>query len=182
MDSNETGATIIPFPARAVERRVPSIEAVQAMTPSRSLMEAMVDEVGLDRRDVAGGLGREFTYLARAIAVGGGSNDATSRLRHLVDVQVLHAMELCEAFRQLASRVMEMEIAAARCDRISGQAQRSLRLARAEYRNRAVAAGAAAEAALGAVEALTDHVREAAGLAATSKPEPEQLQLFAAAG
>ena len=182
MDGNEAGATIIPFPKPRAERVVPSIEAVLAMAPSRSLMEALVDDAGLDRHDVARGFGREFAYLARAIEVGGGSDDATFRLRHLVDAHVLHAMELCEAFRGSTSRLMEREIATAHSERISGQAQRSLRLARAEFRNRAVAAGAAAEAALGAVEALAGHVRQAAGLAATGEPEPKQLQLFASAG
>jgi hypothetical protein len=181
MDGDEVGATIIQFPMLRTERRVPSIEAVQAMAPSRSLMEALVDDVGLDRRDVARGFGREFAYLARAIEVGGGSDDATFRLRHLVDAQVLHAMELCEVFCESASLLMELEIAAARSERISGTAQRSLRLARMEFRNRAVAAGAAAEAALGAVEALAGHVRQAAGLASTCEPKSEQLQLFAAA-
>jgi hypothetical protein len=182
MDGGEIGATIIQFPVRRFERRVPSIEAVQAMAPSRSLMEALVDDVGLDRRDVAGGIGREFAYLARAIEVGGGSDDATFRLRHLADAQVLHAMELCEAFRTSADRLMALEISAARSARISGKAQRSLRLARVEFRNRAVAAGAAAEAALGAVEALAGHVRQAAGVAAVRAREPEQLHLFATAG
>ncbi len=182
MHGDEVGATIIPFPRVRIERRAPSIEAVLAMAPCRSLMEALVDDVGLDRRDVAGGIGCEFAYLARAIEVGGGPDDATFRLRHLVDAQVSQAMELCEAFRGSASRLMELEIAVARSERISGKAQRSLRLARAEFRNRAVVAGAAAEAALGAVEALASHVRQAAGLASTCEPEPEQLQLFATAG
>jgi hypothetical protein len=182
MDGDEGGAAIIPFPRVRIERRAPSIEAVLAMAPSRSLMEALVDDVGLDRRDVAGGIGREFAYLARAIEVGGGSDDATFRLRHLADAQVLHAMELCEAFCESASLLMELEIAAARSERISGTAQRSLWLARVEFRNRAVAAGAAAEAAFGAVEALASHVRQAAGLASTCEPKSEQLQLFATAG
>jgi hypothetical protein len=182
MDGDEVGATIIPFPRIRIQRRVPSIEAVLAMAPSRSLMEALVDDVGLDRRDVAGGIGREFAYLARAIEVDGGSDDATFRLRHLVDAQVLHAMELCEAFRESANLLMELEIAAARSERITGKTQQSLRLARVEFRNRAVAAGAAAEAALGAVEALAGHVRQTAGLASIRAREPEQLQLFATAG
>jgi hypothetical protein len=160
------------LPRIRIDRREPSIEAVLAMAPSRSLMEALVDDVGLDRRDVAGGIGREFAYLARAIEVGGGSDDATFRLRHLADAQVLHAMELCEAFRTSADRLMALEISAARSARISGKTQRSLRLARVEFRNRAVAAGAAAEAALG----------QAAGVAAVRAREPEQLQLFATAG
>ena len=63
MCGDEVGATIIPFPRIRIQQRVPSIEAVLAMAPSRSLMEALVDDVGLDRRDVAGGIGREFAYL-----------------------------------------------------------------------------------------------------------------------
>lgn len=179
MDGNEAGATIIPFPKPRAERRVPSIEAVLAMAPSRALVETLVDDAGLDRRDLARAFGREFTYLARAIELGGGSDDATFRLRHLVDAQVLHAMELCETFRETAGRLMELELSAARSERISAGTQRSLRQARVEFRNRAVAAGAAADAALGAVEALVGHVRQAAGLGAICEPEPEQLQLFA---
>ena len=125
MDGDGFRATIIQFPGVRIDRPMPSIEAVLAIAPTRSLIEALIDEVGLDRRDMARGFGRQFAYLARAIEVGGGPDDATFRLRHLVDVQVLHAMELCEAFRASADLLMELEIATARSERISGKAQRT---------------------------------------------------------
>ena len=59
----------------------------------------------------------------------------------------------------------------------------ALQRARADWRGRAIAARAAADATQGAVRALVAYIRD--GLAApqaAAAAEPEQLPLFAAAG
>jgi len=57
-----------------------------------------------------------------------------------------------------------------------------LRRALREFRNRAIAARVAADAAIDTTEALARYVRSVAGLPASTEAEPEQLQLFAAVG
>jgi hypothetical protein len=175
------GAAIIQFPGARRERGEPSIEAVMALAPSRSLVKSLMAEVGLVERDVTRGIEREFTYLAEAMGIGGGSDDATFRLRSLVDAQVFHAMELCEAFQAAADRLMRLEVVVARSAQTSSTVLRGLAAARGEFSNRAIAARTAADAALGAVEALVGHVRQAAGLSSIGGRGSEQLQLFAMA-
>ena len=175
-------AVIIQFPVAKVERIEPSIVTVIAMAPSRSLVKDLAEEAGLSQCDVSQGIAREFAYLARAIELGGGSDDATFRLCDLVDAQVRHAMELCEAFQGAADRLTRQEVLAARSAQAKSAVPRGLQAARKEFSNRAIAARAAADAALGAVEALVGHVRQAAGIASPAEQEPEQLLLFAATG
>jgi hypothetical protein len=174
------GAEILRLP---VERRGrPSIEAVSALAPPRSLIDSLMAEAGLEKRDVARGFGQELAYLARAVEIGGGSDDATLRLRHLVDTHVLHAMELCQAFQASADHLIAFEVKTARADLLNGSVQKALRRARREFRDRAIAARVAADAALGAAEALAGHVRNTAGLSAADEEGPQQLHLFAAVG
>lgn len=176
------GATIVRFPVVKRAPRVPSIEAVIALTPARSLVKGLLEREDLPERDLAPGISRAFGYLARVIKIGGGSDDATFRLRDLVDAQVRHALELCEAFQGAADRLTRLEVKAAQGGQATGATLHGLQAARREFSNRAIAARAAADAALGAVEALVGHVRLAAGLAVPVEFEPEQLLLFAAAG
>jgi hypothetical protein len=182
MSEASQGATIFQFPVAKRKRREVSIEVVMALAPSHSLAKGLMEEAGLSERDVSQGIEREFTYLARAIEIRGGSDDATFRLRDLVDAQVRHAIELCEAFQGAADRLARLEIAAAGNAQATGAVLRGLQAARLEFSNRAIAARAAADAALGAVEALVGHVRQAAGLGTVAEYEPEQLLLFAAVG
>lgn len=178
--SDERGATILRFPV--VRRRTPRIEAVTALAPPRSLVDSLLGEAGLEVHDVAGGFAREFDYLIRAIRIGSGSDDAVIRLRHLLDTQLLHAMELCQAFQTAADRLVKLEVRMGRADMLGGPGQAALRKARRTFRDRAVAARVATDAAIGTADALATYVRHAAGSAADAEAGPEQLQLFAAAG
>jgi hypothetical protein len=71
---------------------------------------------------------------------------------------------------------------AARAEKLGGLAVLELQQAQREFRACAIAAWVAADAALGAAQALAGHVRRVAGLGAVVAEEPQQLQLFAAAG
>jgi len=178
--SDDSGGKILRFPV--VRRVAPSIEAVTALAPPRSLVDSLLAEAGFEAHDVTRGFAREFDYLVRAIRIGSGSDDAVVRLRHLLDTHLLHAMELCRAFQAAADRLVRLEVRVARADMLAGPAQTALRRARREFRNRAIAARVAADAAIGTAEALARYVRSVAGLPASTEAGPEQLQLFAAVG
>lgn len=178
--SDDGGAAILRFPV--VRRKTPSIEAVTALAPPRSMVDSLLAEAGFEAHDVARGFAREFDYLVRAVQIGAGPDDATIRLRHLLDTHLLHAMDLCQAFQSACDRLVKLEVRIARADMLGGRAQAALRRARREFRDRAIAARVATDAATGAAEALAAHVRSVAGLAASADGGPEQLQLFAAAG
>lgn len=174
------GAAILRFPV--VRREPPTIEAMTALAPPRSLIASLVADAGFEARDALRGFDREFDYLVRAIEMGSGPDDAIIRLRHLMDTHLVHAMELCQAFQVAANCLVEIEVQVARAEKLGGSGQMMLPRARREFRDRAIAARVAADAALGAAQALAGHVRRAAGLAVTAAEEPQQLQLFAAAG
>jgi hypothetical protein len=178
--SDGSGATILRFPT--ARRETPKIEAVTALAPPRSLVDSLLAEAGFETRDAARGFAREFDYLARAIQLGAGSDDATIRLRHLLDAHLCHAMELCQEFQAAGDRLVTLEIRLARADMLDGPAQAALQQARREFRDRAIAARVATDAAVGAARALAGHVRGVAGVAESAEGDPAQLQLFAAVG
>ena len=91
--------------------------------------------------------------------------------------------EFCLHYQEIADQLVALEIKAAHAERVAGEMRLALRRARAEWRGCAIAARTAADAAQGAVLALTNYIRD--GLAAPqSLPimEPEPLPLFALAG
>ena len=178
--TEDSGATILQFPV--VRREPPTIEAMTALAPPRSLVASLVADAGFEARDALRGFDREFDYLVRAIEMGSGPDDAIIRLRHLMDTHLVHAMELCQAFQAAGDRLVKIEVQVAQSEKLGGSGQMMLPRARREFRDRAIAARVAADAALGAAQALAGHVRRAAGLAVAAAEEPQQLQLFAAAG
>ena len=178
--SDGSGATILQFPV--MRREPPSIEAVTALAPPRSLAESLAVEAGFEAHNAMRGFDREFEYLVRAIEIGSGSDDAIMRMRHLVDTHVAHAMDLCLAFQTAADQLVRLEVQVAGAEKLGGPGAWALQQARLEFRDRAIAARVAADAALGASQALTGHVRRVAGLAELAVEEPQQLQLFAAVG
>ena len=120
----------------------------------------------MQARDVAGGFGREFDYLARAFSLDAGSDMRSS------------ACVICWT----RIRLVKLELRMAGAEKLGGPARTALRWARCEFRDRAVAARVAADAALGAAQALAGHVGSVAGVTEAAGSLPEQLQLFAAVG
>ena len=179
-ESDSRSAMILRFPA--VRREPPSIEAVTALAPSHSLVDSLLAEVGFEARDTASGFGREFRYLLRAIEIGSGPDDAVIRLRQMLDNHLVHAMELCRAFQATGDRLVGLEVQMGRAAKLGGAGQSALRKARREFRDMAIAARVAADAALGASQALADHVGRLAGEMGIADGVSAQLQLVAAAG
>jgi hypothetical protein len=175
------GGVILPFSTQRPQRA--SIELVTRLAPSRSLVDSLMAEAGLATWDAAAGMAVEFTYQARAMEAGYDRDTVIIKLRALVDAQIAHAAEICLNYQESADRLIGLEIKAARAERLSGQMKRVVQRARADWRGRAIAARAAADAAQGAVRALVTYIRD--GLDApqpAAAGEPEQLPLFAAAG
>jgi hypothetical protein len=176
-----SSGVILPFPMPRSQRA--SIELVTRLAPSRSLVESLMAEAGLATWDAAAGMAAELTHQAKAMEAGYERDTVIIKLRALVDAQIAHAAEICLSYQEIADRLIRLEIKAARTERLSGKMQLAVQRARAEWRGRAIAARAAADAAQGAVRALVAYIR--GGLAApqaAAAEEPEQLPLFAAAG
>jgi hypothetical protein len=172
-------SNVVQFPA--VRRELPSIELVARLAPPRSLVDTLIAERGGAPHDAHAGLAREFAYQVRALEAGLGRDQATVRLRGLVDAHVAHAAEICRAYQEAADRLVHKEVDAAQAIRVSPQARTALEAARAELRGRAIAARVAADGALGAAAALAVYVREGLGGLPMSEADPRQLLLFTAA-
>ena len=172
-------SNVVQFPA--VRRGSPSIELVARLAPPRSLVDTLIAERGGAPHDAHAGLAREFAYQVRALEAGLGRDQATVRLRGLVDAHVAHAAEICRAYQEAADRLVHKEVDAAQAIRVSPQARTALEAARAELRGRAIAARVAADGALGAAAALAVYVREGLGGLPMSEADPRQLLLFTAA-
>jgi len=172
-------SNVVQFPA--VRRELQSIELVARLAPPRSLVDTLIAERGGAPHDAHAGLAREFAYQVRALEAGLGRDQATVRLRGLVDAHVAHAAEICRAYQEAADRLVHKEVDAAQAIRVSPQARTALEAARAELRGRAIAARVAADGALGAAAALAVYVREGLGGLPMSEADPRQLLLFNAA-
>jgi hypothetical protein len=147
-----------------------------------SLVESPAAEAGFEAPNAMRGFDREFDYLVRAMEIGNGSGNSIMRLRHPLDTHVGHSMELCQAFQAAGDHLVALDVQMVRAEKLGGSGVRALQLARREFRDSAIAALVAANAALSAAQALAGHVRRVAGLAETAAEEPQQLQLFAAVG
>ncbi len=176
-----SSGVILPFPMPRLQRA--SIELVTRLAPSRSLVDSLMAEVGLATWDAAAGMAAELMHQARAMEAGYDRDTVIIKLRALVDAPIAHAAEICLSYQEVADRLVGLEIKAARAESLSGEMKMAVQRARGDWRGRAIAARAAADAAQGAVWALATYIRE--GLAAPQAAvaaEPEQLPLFAAAG
>jgi len=172
-------SNVLQFPA--VRREAPNVELVVRLAPPRSLVDTLIAERSGAHHDAHAGYAREFAYQARALEAGVGRDEATMRLRALVDAHVAHAAELCHGYHAAAERLVRQKVGAARALRLSPQARRDLDAARAELRGRAIAARVAADGALGAATALASYVRDGLGDLPTYDEEPRQMVLFTAA-
>jgi hypothetical protein len=149
------------------------------LAPSRSLVATLTAERGEPPHDAWAGFAREFAFQARTLEMGHGQDVAIMRLRALVDAHIAHAVELCRVYHETADRMVSLEVRAARAERVTSSTMVALRAARAETRDHAIAARAAADAALGAAAALATYIREGLGALPVSDDEPRQLLLFA---
>lgn len=172
---------VLRFPTQRPERA--GIELVTRLAPSHSLVGSLMEDAGMAGWDAAAGMAAELTQQARALEACYDCETVVIKLRALVDAQVAHAAEICLQYQEIADRLVALEVKAAQAERMTGEARLALQRTRLEWRGSAIAARKAADAAQGAVLALTRYIRN--GLAAqksSSIAEPEQLPLFALAG
>jgi hypothetical protein len=172
-------SNVLTFPGATRAR--PGVELIMELAPSRSLVDTLTAERGDPPHDAWAGLAREFAFQARTLEIGHGRDAATVRLRELVDAHVVHAVDLCRAWREAADRMVSLEVCAAQAERVAPPALMALQAARAEMHGHAIAARAAADGALGAAAALAAYIREGLGASPVSDAEPRQLLLFSTA-
>ena len=151
------------------------------LAPSRSLVDTLTAERGDQPHDAWVGFAREFAFQARTLEIGHGQDVAIMRLRGLVDAHIAHAVDLCGAYRDVADRMVSLEVRTAQMERVTSPALIALWGVRAEMRGHAIAARAAADGALGAAAALATYIREGLGALPVSDTEPRQLLLFTTA-
>ena len=123
----------------------------------------------------------EFAFQARTLEIGHGRDVAIMRLRGLVDAHIAHAVDLCRAYRDVADRMVSLEVRTAQMERATSPMLVARRAARAEMRAHAITTRAAADGALGAAAALVTYIREGLGALPVSDAEPRQLLLFTTA-
>jgi hypothetical protein len=176
---HETGAdqtTVVRFPVEKRER--PSVERLIRSAPSRSLVDTLIAERGHRPHDVQADFARAFANLAHALEVGSGRDEAVVRLRLLVDAHLAQAIDTCRAYQVAADRMVALEVQAAKAERVPLALRLASDAAQLEFRDRAIVARAAADAALGAVSALATYVREELAPSPVSAVEPRQFVLF----
>ena len=171
------GSNVLRFPAR--RRECANLEVLDALAPSRSLVGTLIAERGEAPHDVQAAFTREFAYQAGALERGWGRDEAIIRLRLLVDAHVAHAIDICRAFQAAGDQLIDLEVRVAREERVPGRSRLALDTARAAFRNQAIAARAAADAAYGAAAALAIYIRQGLGDAQpVSASDSRQLVLF----
>ena len=172
-------SNVLAFPGETPAR--PSVELIMELAPSRSLVDTLTAERGDPPHDAWAGFAREFAFQARTLEIGQGRDVAIVRLRGLIDAHITHAVDLCRAYQKTADHMVLLEVRTARMERVASPMLVALRAARADVRNHAIAARAAADGALGAAAALATYIREGLGALPVSDEEPRQLLLFATA-
>jgi len=141
---------VVAFPGGQLER--PSIELLARLAPSRSLVDTLIAERGLECHDARAGMAREMTYQ--------------------------DAARICRAYQDAADRLLCREVEVAQAGRVTAPVRVRLAAARNEVHGRAIAARIVADAAQGAAAALATYIREGCGGPAVSHAEPRQLLLF----
>jgi len=173
-DADQT--KVVRFPL--VRRERPSVELLIRIAPSRSLVDTFIAERGEEPHDVQAEFARAFGSLARTLGSGCGRDEAVVRLRQLVDAHLGHAIDVCRTYQGAADRMVGLEVQAAKADRIPLALRLAMDAAQVEFRDRAIVARAAADAAMGAASALATYIREELGALPVSAAEPRQLVLF----
>jgi hypothetical protein len=160
------------------KRERPSVERLIRSAPSRSLVDTLIAERGQQPLEVQSDFARSFTNLAHALEAGSGRDEAVVRLRLLVDAHLAQAIDACRAHQAAGDRMVALEVQAARLERVPLPLRLALDAAQLEFRDRAIVARAAADAALGAAAALAGYVRQELSPSLVSAVEPRQLMLF----
>jgi hypothetical protein len=112
-DPSRAGA----FPGGQLKR--PSIELLARLAPSRSLVDTLMAERGLEFHDARAGMAREMTYQARALEAGYRRDETIMRLRGLVDTLIAYAARICRAYQDAADRLLCCEVEVTQAERVT---------------------------------------------------------------
>jgi hypothetical protein len=121
-------SNVLAFPGKTRAR--PSVELITELAPSRSLVDTLIAERGDQPHDAWAGFAREFAFQARTLEIGHGRDVAIMRLRGLVDAHIAHAVDLCRAYRDVADRMVSLEVRTAQMERVTSPMLVALRAAR----------------------------------------------------
>jgi hypothetical protein len=170
-DSNN----IVPFPQ---ERRIaPTVEMVREMVPAPALVASILEERALSLPDMRSAFRSQSVQQASLLEGWLGREGTVLQLRALLEAQLAQAAEACRRYLEAADAMVRLEVRAEAMSRktpwLAGTLHSEIARARTAFRDQAIAARGAADAALGLAEALADYVRSEPGMPIDS----EQLVL-----
>jgi hypothetical protein len=170
-DSNN----VVSFPP---ERRLaPTVEMVREMAPTPALVASILEERALSLPDVRSAFRSQTAQQASLLEGWLGREGTVLQLRALLDAQLAQAAEACRRYLEAADAMVRLEVRAEAIGRkrpwLAGTLHNEIAGARTAFRDQAIAARGAADAALGVAEALADYVRSEPGMPVDS----EQLVL-----
>jgi hypothetical protein len=158
-------SNVLRFPAE--RRAAPSIETVQNMAPPRAFVASILDERGLPLTDIHGEFARQTARQAMLLDARLGRDGTVLQLRAALDGHIAQAVRSCAQCQEAADRMIALEVRAEALRRktpwMRGALSGDVSRARAEYRDQALAARGAADAALGFAEALAVYIRSGPG-------------------
>ena len=159
-------ANILHFPPERI--RQPTIEMVQQAAPGRALVASILEERGLPATDIQQRFVRDTARQLALLEPMLGRDGAIMQLRAVLDAHLKQAGQACLDYREVADRMIGLEIRAEALNVqkpwLRGTLAGDVYWARAEFRTRALAARAAADAALGVAEGLASYIRSARGM------------------
>lgn len=157
---------VVRFPQ---ERRiVPSIETVQDMAPPPALVASILEERALSLVDLRGSFRSQAAQQAKLLEGWLGREGTVLQLRAWLDAQLARAAEACRGYLEAADAMVRLEVRAeavrSKSPWLAGTLHHDLARARSAFRDQAIAARGAADAALGVAEALAAYVRSEPGM------------------
>ena len=163
-------ANVLQFPPGRMKQ--PTVEMVQQAAPGRALVASILEERGLPATDLQQGFVRDTARQLALLEPMLGRDGAIMQLRAVLNAHLKQAGQACSDYREAADQMIALEVRAEALHRqkpwLRGTLAGEVYRARAEFRNRALAARAAADAALGVAEGLACYIRSAPGMPAES--------------
>ena len=146
----------------------PTIETVEQAAPGRALIASILEERGLAGEDIQQEFARQTAQQLALVESMLGRDGAIMQLRAVLEAHLKQAAQACLEYQEAADQMIALEVRAealnARKPWLRGTLASDVYWARAEFRTRALAARAAADAVLGVAEGLASYIRSAPGI------------------
>jgi len=166
---------VVHFPQQ--HHTAPRIEVVREMAPVPALVASILEERALSLVDMQGAFRSQMAQQASLLEGWLGREGTVLQLRAALDAHLAQAAEACRRYLEAANAMVRLEIRAesmrSRSPWLAGTLYSEVAWARTAFRDQAIAARGAADAALGVAAALADYVRSEPGMPVDS----EQLAL-----